>query len=633
MIVHPVLAKRPTNRPLPQRRSPDEVVQTPAMLQPKAREEFSMFADQQVSTPEALSAQTQNYGKAKSLVLQTSTPPSVSRQTSARGRGSPHSARTVVEPDIEPTPRHVTAVKGDVHGSLQKPLLPGTVAQGPVTAVKVDLHGSLQKPLLPVTVAQEPSTKGPSRQKGRICLYAPPILLPIWGAAAILGLTVSCMAQTLHALRVATSTRLPSPLDFTLRLAVAPEKCLGSMAIEPQSPVVLQACSAKESQQFLLLKDGTIRSRYEERFCVTSTPANKLMLTLCAHSDTQVFEVQPSGKLALKAKPAECLNLLQGDFDAGIVGMSSCSGGLDEVFVYGGGHFLVPALEQELSQVRSLSPQKAANASLLQQNIEAMCALSVIAFMLSTFRLIAAHPARKHKLLHCLALGVIACMIILVCSSLLLARTATQEAERATEKAKVLASAQSADLDFTLRMTKATHLCLGAEGLQDKAKVGLQQCKASATQQFILKNDGTIRTKTVDGLCLTVEPTPNKLTLLPCSTRESRNQVFSEHAEGHGWLQLHSLPSMCLNLLGGDEKAGHVGLYQCGSDLNEVFVYSGGNVAISGLASQLHRVRQLLQQGSRPLESDFASIFTVGGVACFLLLTAPSLLLLPGLMN
>jgi len=276
-------------------------------------------------------------------------------------------------------------------------------------------------------------------------------------------------------------------------------------------------------------------------------------------------------------------------------------------------------------------PPKAAEAGQLQQNLKAICGLTVLAFMLSTFLLMVARPNRKYMLLHCLALGFIACMIVLVCSCLLFARTAIQDTERVMEKAKSVASAQTADVDFTLRMTKAANLCLGAESLDDKAKVSLQQCKASTTQQFILKEDGTIRTKNADGLCLTVQPQSKNVALSPCSADKSRGQIFSKDAEVHGWLQPQALPSLCLNLLGGDEKAGAVGLYKCSSDLNEVFIYSGGNVAISSLALQIHQVRHLLQQGSHTLEKDFAGIFSVGGVACFLLLVVPSILLLPGL--
>jgi len=536
--------------------------------------------------PSALNTQAQIYPEEAAILVSQA-----KKLEADLSQQTPSKASPLVEPDFEPSP---------------------------------GLHRSLHTPLLQGSVEERPRTTGPCKQKGRLCLRASALLL-IWGVAAVLGLAVSCMAQALYGLRAASTTP-QSPFDFTLRLAVAPDKCLGSTATQH---VVLQACSARASQQFLLLKDGTIRTKSDQRLCITSTHANKLALTLCSESEAQVFEVQPSGKLALKAKPSECVNLLQGDFAAGIVGMYTCSGDLNEVFVYGGGHFLVPILEQELRQVRSLPPLTAGNAGLLLQDLKAICGLSVFAFALSTVLLMATCPNCKHKLLHCLALGFIACMIVLVCCCLFSAKTTIQRADRITEKAKLVASEQTADLDFTLRMTKATHLCLGVWSLQDNAKVGLQQCKANATQQFILKEDGTIRTKTVDGLCITVEPKPNKVTLSPCSAGKSRNQVFSKHAEGQGWLQLHALPSMCLNLLGGDEKAGDIGLYECGHDLNEVFVYSGGNVAISGLALQVHQVRSVLQQeGSHPLENDFAAIFAMGGVGCFLLLAVPSLLLL-----
>jgi len=83
-----------------------------------------------------------------------------------------------------------------------------------------------------------------------------------------------------------------------------------------------------------------------------------------------------------------------------------------------------------------------------------------------------------------------------------------------------------------------------------------------------------------------------------------------------------------LNLLGGDEKAGDIGLYKCGSDLNEVFVYSGGNVAISGLALRIHKVRMLLQQASHHLEGSFMRTLALGDKACVLILALGGLMLL-----
>ena len=154
----------------------------------------------------------------------------------------------------------------------------------------------------------------------------------------------------------AITARPPMSLDFTLRLAHTGNRCLGVVDVKAQSPVALQACSASGAQQFLLLNDGTIRSRSDDALCITSVPGNKLVLSRCAQSQMQVFDVQQSGKLALKAKPSECLNLLRGDFEAGVMGLYHCGGDLNEVFVYGGGHFLSPVLERELSKVSMIAP-------------------------------------------------------------------------------------------------------------------------------------------------------------------------------------------------------------------------------------------------------------------------------------
>jgi len=263
-------------------------------------------------------------------------------------------------------------------------------------------------------------------------------------------------------------------------------------------------------------------------------------------------------------------------------------------------------------------------------DLEAVCCFTLSMLILSALLMMAASPKRRYQCLDVMVLGFVACVILVICSCLLSAKNAMHKSERLTDNATAVASAQTADLDFTLRMTKATDFCLGAGSLEDKSKVSLQQCKASQVQQFILPDDGTIRSKLADELCVTVEEESKKAVLSQCDASKLRMQTFSKQAESHGWLQLQASPLMCLNLLGGDEKAGDVGLYKCGSDLNEVFVYSGGNVAVSGLALQVHKLRLLLQQASHHLEGGFTHILALGGMACFLLLAVPSLMLLAG---
>lgn len=518
---------------------------------------------------------------------------------------------TEVEPDVEPLPK----VPSIVHQVSQ--------------AKTCSAHETLGTPLLlDVHELKQPAPEPPSRQVTKTCFRASAVLL-LWAAAALLGLSVASMAQTIQAMQAATLERPQTPLDFTLRLARTIDKCLGVVDVKAQSRVSLQACSASSTQQFLLANDGTIRSRSDDRLCMTSVPGGELVLSLCVQSETQLFKVQPSGKLALQARPSECINLLYGDLGAGKVGLYRCSSDLNEVFVYGGGHFLLPKLEHEMSQVRELPPVDT-ETDWMQENLKPVCWFTFGAFLLSVLLMIAAFPKKiGYRWLYVMVLGFIAGIIVLICFSLLAAAHAMQESERLTDKAKAMASAQTADLDFTLRMTKSTDLCLSAGSLEDKSKVSLQQCKASAVQQFILQDDGTIHAKQAAELCVTVEQS-HMVFLSPCNASKWRLQTFSKQAESKGWLQMHAAPSMCLNLLGGNEKAGNIGVWKCGNDLNEVFVYSGGNVAISGLALQVHKVRLLLKQASHHLEGGFVHILAPGGGPCFLLLAVPSLLLLAG---
>jgi len=473
---------------------------------------------------------------------------------------------------------------------------------------------SLGMPLLEGT-----KTPSLSSYTTKACFHALAVLL-LWAAAALLGITVVSTVQAMRGMHAATAAGPRTSHDFTLRLARTGNRCLGVADVKGQSQVVLQACSASGAQQFLLLNDGTIRSRSNDRLCITSVPESKLVLSMCAQSQMQVFDVRRSGRLALKANPSECLN---GNVEDGVVGLYGCTGDLKEVFVYGGGLFHVLVLEHELSKISTIAPVSTDPDQMLE-NLKLVCWFTLIMFVLSALLIMAACPRRRYRCLYAMVLGSIAGVIFLICSSLLSATHAMQESERLTDNAKSVASAKTADLDFTLRMAKSTDLCLGAESLKDTSTVSLQQCEASAVQQFLIEDDGTIRAKHADELCVTFEQQSNTVALSPCSESKSRLQAFSKQAGSHGWLQLQASPSMCLNLLGGDETADPIGLYQCGDDLNEVFVYSGGNVAIAGSALQVHKVRQLLKQASHHLEGDFARILALGFAACFLLLAVLS---------
>ena len=56
------------------------------------------------------------------------------------------------------------------------------------------------------------------------------------------------------------------------------------------------------------------------------------MLSVCVQSEMQVLNVLPSSTWALKAKPAECLKLHNGDLEAGAMDLHRCSGDLYQIF-------------------------------------------------------------------------------------------------------------------------------------------------------------------------------------------------------------------------------------------------------------------------------------------------------------
>merc|ERR1712218_456078 len=150
-------------------------------------------------------------------------------------------------------------------------------------------------------------------------------------------------------------------------------------------------------------------------------------------------------------------------------------------------------------------------------------------------------------------------------------------------------------VDFTLRLSEKIGFCISsASGLHNHAIVTLQHYHAAGSQQFTLEMDGTVRSKQRRDLCLTETVASSQWQLQTCSASSAGRQVFSAEAQSHGWLQLQATPDMCMNLLGGNVARGDLGVYACGQDINEVFVYSGGNAGIAELALHLNDAQRAL---------------------------------------
>jgi len=113
-----------------------------------------------------------------------------------------------------------------------------------------------------------------------------------------------------------------------------------------------------------------------------------------------------------------------------------------------------------------------------------------------------------------------------------------------------------------------------------------------------------------------------------------------------------------MNLLGGDVANGNLGVSACGKDVNQVFVYSGGNAGIAELALHLYDAHKALTKALHGLDGFALHLYDAGkalakalhgldgfpaaavfarqpaamqqGAACALLVAVPSILLLLG---
>jgi len=492
------------------------------------------------------------------------------------------------------TSHEVTSAK-----SLHVPLLLGDLA-----AVKQQEQKEQQQPRL--------QQQQRSRRFGRwtcVHLSAP---VPLWLFAAFLGwVTASAICMLLHLHSVA-ALRNENPFDFTLRLAVAADRCIGVgdiIGLNGGFKVELEQCMGTWDQQYLAKPDGTIRFKENNDLCLTMSsklPSKQIIMRKCADgsSHEQAFDVLPNGRIALRAKRELCMNLLHGDVARGVLGMHECDNGFNEVFVYGGAHFLVPLLLHQWHQVQTLYEEVAKTLRLGIWVLPSCAVAGIVAFALSRRLLKASGTSHGCCLrsIHGLAMVCVAAGIFLQFTVVTCIAMVTWKAQQNLNGTNITTAA-TPRVDFTLRLGGKIGFCIGAaDGLHDQAGVTLQHCHAGGQQQFVLQTDGTVRSKHRNDLCLTKAIGSSQWQLQTCSASSAGRQVFSAEAQSHGWLQLQAMPDKCMSLLGGDTAKGNLGVHACARDINEVFVYSGGNAGIAELALHLNDALMALTEALQVLD-------------------------------
>jgi F0F1-type ATP synthase assembly protein I len=330
--------------------------------------------------------------------------------------------------------------------------------------------------------------------------------------------------------------------------------------------------------------------------------------------------------------------------------MHECGKDFNEVFLYGGGHFLVPLLLREFHQVQKLDAELANTVGLGIWVLPSCVFAGIVAFALSRRLLKASGTSHGCCLqsIHGLALLCVAVAIFFQLSIVTCIGIVTWVAQQFLDGQNVTTAAVTPHVDYTLRFAQKIDFCIGAaNGLHDNASVTLQHCHTGGLQQFILQTDGTIRSKRRDDLCVTKVADSSQWQLQTCSTNSSDRQIFNAAAQSHGWLELQAMPDMCMSLL----AKGALGVQACSRDVNEVFVYSGGNAGIAELALHLNDAVQALTKALQVLDgfpvavkaltkalqvSDSFPIVAMQpaaraqGAAWALLVAVPSILLLLG---
>merc|ERR1719210_149069 len=289
------------------------------------------------------------------------------------------------------------------------------------------------------------------------------------------------------------------------------------------------------------------------------------------------------------------MNILNNDVEVGALGLYQCNDDINEVFVYGGSRFLALKLRNELRHEQSLFRKPKVAALWRSGRFDGLMYAAVIALVMAAF-LTVVLPGTFHVQLgtRSTAMRRIAALCVLLAAAWLCwSLPLTIQAIDTTAHKVYLARAATeggavSEVDYTIRPSVATDHCFGVGDLTSRSMLSLQPCKVAKTQQFLAETDGTIRPKHNASLCLTHGS--NKFQLSQCDAKDS--QVFDLGAESSGKLKMRAQPDLCMNLLNGDILAGQLDLYDCGADINEVFIYSGGNVIASRIARQVDPLRR-----------------------------------------
>lgn len=224
------------------------------------------------------------------------------------------------------------------------------------------------------------------------------------------------------------------------------------------------------------------------------------------------------------------------------------------------------------------------------------------------------------KLCRCLSRGVSNFIIFLLISALTAALglscfLALQRLAHSSAKVEGAFNAASAsavvEFDYSLRLTSEPNRCVVVDKLKEGSKLILRDCHVDLQHQFLFLEDGSVRPRADQALCI-----GDDATLVACATALSERRSFSFGVSGtvRKWTKSPSR-LMCLTSHGMQEN---LTFAVCASEMQQRFFYGNGEElqpGIQGLAWQLGQEQQALQsevEGSWPVEL-FKENFTFKG--------------------
>jgi hypothetical protein len=403
-------------------------------------------------------------------------------------------------------------------------------------------------------------------------------------------------------------------IDYSLRLTIDPSYCIAATDSSSPFEVRLRKCQylSTDQKRLELMEDGTIRLKADMSFCLSVVSSGEITFGKCSGIPEQLWVFRPGGRFQLQNSGSDqllCMNVLGNDLPLGKLGLYGCELDSNEVFAYGGGHFLVPELLRDLDFTFEHLETLVVDWQIWKIMWRA-CIVASCFVLLKVFCSWDKGSKNFAKLLDVVAVLCICMVLQSESESLGKLKPATAEFKQGQDLSSLTG------LDYSFRMSTHPLKCITTQSETPSAHLTMEECTGNRSQQFLFKNaDGkqTIHLKSKPELCVGIDDTG------VAGARAVLNracQPFAASFGSGGGLQLAGT-SLCINLWNGDAKAGKLGYFECAHDINEVFVYSQGNPTVARLLHHLHGISEWITNSGVTLSFQLSRMAMIFLGACF----------------